>query len=80
VGGELLLDDGIDKCIGAISSYSSSPGPAPGPTAAREAEVVPGFAATSLAKLLCPPLPLRRLEIAEEDEPIMPKAPVAGRL
>ncbi len=70
VGGELLLDDGIDKGIGAITS-PSSPGPGPGP---------PGYAATSLAKLLCTPLLLRRLDIAEEDEPIMPKAPAAGRL
>ena len=72
VGGELLLDDGIDKGIGAISSPSSpGPGPGAGP---------PGYAARSLAKLLCTPLLLRRLDIAEEDEPIMPKAPAAGRL
>ena len=77
MGGELLLDDGIDKGIGAISSPSS---PGPGPTAARKAEVAPGFAATSLTKLLCTPLLLRRLDIAEEDDPIMPKAPAAGRL
>ena len=72
VGGELLLDDGIDKGIGTISSPSSpGPGPGAGP---------PGYAARSLAKLLCTPLLLRRLDIAEEDEPIMPKAPAAGRL
>ena len=64
VGGELLLDDGIDKDTAAITSLSS-----PTPTV----EVATGFALPSLALL-------RRLEIADDDEPIMPNAPAAGRL
>lgn len=80
VGGEPLLEDGIDNDKAASSATP------PTPLAVATEIALPSFALLLLLLLLLgvmrvAPIPLRRLDIAaDDDEPIIPKAPAAGRL
>lgn len=73
MGGEPLLEDGIDKERAASSA-----------TPPVALAVITGLALASFAEVLeyrRPPFELRRLDIAaDDDDPIIPKAPAAGRL